>query len=111
MFKNSLRPGGIYVIEDWGTGYWPHYPDGKKFMLDKNHVSTLLHKDATPSTKRIKKFPNFSFGMVGVIKQLIDEIGIDDATNSAHTSYGHQVNTLIDKIEIHQGIALLFKKP
>lgn len=26
LFMNHLRPGGIYVIEDWGTGYWPSWP-------------------------------------------------------------------------------------
>src|ERR1044071_9872210 len=24
-----VRPGGFYVVEDWGTGYWPTWPDGE----------------------------------------------------------------------------------
>jgi spermidine synthase len=22
LFDNHLKPSGLYVIEDWGTGYW-----------------------------------------------------------------------------------------
>src|SRR5262245_27532984 len=28
LFDTHLKPGGLYVIEDWGTGYWPDWPDG-----------------------------------------------------------------------------------
>jgi cephalosporin hydroxylase len=28
LFDNHLKPGGIYAIEDWGTGYWNEWPDG-----------------------------------------------------------------------------------
>jgi hypothetical protein len=32
LFPNHLKSGGMYVIEDWGTGYWPNWrPDGRKF--------------------------------------------------------------------------------
>ncbi len=28
LFYDYLRPGGLYVIEDWGTTYFPNWPDG-----------------------------------------------------------------------------------
>jgi SAM-dependent methyltransferase len=28
LFPRHLKPGGIYVIEDWGCGYWPAWSDG-----------------------------------------------------------------------------------
>jgi hypothetical protein len=28
LFSTRLRAGGTYVIEDWGCGYWPMWPDG-----------------------------------------------------------------------------------
>lgn len=31
LFENHLKPGGIYVIEDWGTGYLDSYPDGRPY--------------------------------------------------------------------------------
>jgi SAM-dependent methyltransferase len=26
-----LKPGGLYIIEDWATGYWTDWPDGGPF--------------------------------------------------------------------------------
>jgi len=51
LFCHHLRPGGIYAIEDWGTGYWPDWPDGAVF--ERDHAA----------------------GMVGFIKSLVDECG------------------------------------
>src|SRR5688500_2684598 len=31
LCERHLKPGGIYVIEDWGTGYFPAYPDGRAY--------------------------------------------------------------------------------
>jgi len=33
LFENHLKLGGLYVIEDWGTGYWSDWPDGKRLDL------------------------------------------------------------------------------
>ena len=30
LFDHHLKPGGLYVIEDWLTGYVDNWPDGKK---------------------------------------------------------------------------------
>ena len=29
LLDNHLKPSGLYVIEDWGTGYWSDWPGGK----------------------------------------------------------------------------------
>jgi len=29
LFDRHLKPGGLYVIEDWGTGYMRGTPDGR----------------------------------------------------------------------------------
>lgn len=57
LFPNWLKPRGMYFIEDWGTGYWSSWPDGAAYN-GSNHV----------------------YGMVGFVKELIDECGIADAT-------------------------------
>ena len=31
LFDNHLKSSGIYVIEDWGTGYWNEWIDGKGY--------------------------------------------------------------------------------
>ena len=28
LFPEYLKPGGIYILEDWGTTYFPEWPDG-----------------------------------------------------------------------------------
>jgi len=58
LFHHHLKPGGWYFIEDWGTGYWENWPDGKKYSSDTNHMA----------------------GMVGFVKSLVDEVGAHDRT-------------------------------
>ena len=67
LFDHHLKPGGLYFIEDWGTGYWDDYPDGKAMDLEAYR--------RTPSS-----LTSHTHGMVGFIKQLIDEQGAADAT-------------------------------
>lgn len=62
LFGPHLKPGGLYCIEDWGTGYLPDWPDGRP-------------PAAEPDTDR--RMPSHDAGMVGFIKQLIDELGAD----------------------------------
>jgi hypothetical protein len=58
LFYHHLKPGGLYAIEDWGTGYLGDFPDGKRF-------------DPKPSS--LDPFPCHSHGMVGFVKELVDE--------------------------------------
>jgi hypothetical protein len=66
LFRNHLRSGGIYAIEDWGTGYWETWPDGAAYRRspdgDSHHA-----------------------GMVGFVKELVDEAGAGDIT---HPKFG-----------------------
>ena len=56
MFDRHLKPGGSYVIEDWGTGYWSDWEDGRLLRQGEPHQA----------------------GMVGFIKELVDEQGRAD---------------------------------
>lgn len=49
-----VTDNGIYVVEDWATGYWPNWPDGEQY-----HDQPL---------------PGHTAGMVGMIKRLVDEV-------------------------------------
>lgn len=84
LFDNHLKPHGLYVIEDWGTGYWDDWPDGRS--LNHEPYSKL---PSTPYLFWMKvarklhiKIPtrSHSYGMVGFIKQLVDEQGANDVT-------------------------------
>jgi cephalosporin hydroxylase len=72
LFDNHLKHGGIYAIEDWPTGYFEDWPDGKALDFDS------YKKDTVEITKI--PFPNHSYGMVGFVKQLVDEQAAGDVT-------------------------------
>ena len=63
LFENHLKPGGVYSIEDWGTGYWEAWPDGRAYREDEPH----------------------HHGMVGFVKELIDEQGAHDLSRGWYT--------------------------
>lgn len=31
LFSRYLKPGGVYVIDDWSCGYWPKWADGHRY--------------------------------------------------------------------------------
>jgi hypothetical protein len=89
LFPSWLKSGGIYVIEDWGTGYWDHWPDGEEY---KNKIHTA--------------------GMVGLVHNLVDEVGRPDRE---HTIPGRGVvepgvQSSIAKMTIAHG-SVIVEKP
>ncbi len=100
LFDNHLKPGGLYVIEDWSTGYWDSFFDGVAFSYRPNLEfspalfrlrSTLAHlQTSAPALNRIlrsakrlanrKQFRSHDSGLVGFVKELVDECGMADIT-------------------------------
>lgn len=64
LFREHLRTGGVYVIEDWGTGYWSDWSDGERRRWWKRRA-------------------RHEAGMVGLVKELVDEVGAADLTRGA----------------------------
>jgi len=60
LFENVLRPGGLYIIEDWGTGYLPEWTDGTE----------RVPPDVSSEGAGI--FQSHQHGIPGFIKQLVD---------------------------------------
>jgi hypothetical protein len=80
LFDNHLKSGGLYVIEDWGTGYWDNWPDGKK-VKSKRPLQKVLSRLNLAAKGHLKiPFRSHSYGMVGFIKELVDEQGAADMT-------------------------------
>jgi hypothetical protein len=77
LFDHHLKPGGIYVIEDWVTGYWEHWPDGETVTG-----------------------PNHGAGMVGLVKEVIDECGKQE---------DHTTPPAIQRIQITPGQVFIVK--
>jgi len=98
LFENHLKPSGLYSIEDWGTGYWNEWPDGKGYRPRKNRVASFWSNIAAPTNRveralnKIRKNTKFvkfpfschSYGMVGFIKELVDEQAAVELTRENH---------------------------
>jgi len=111
-FRNLLKNGGIYVIEDWGTGYWEDWPDGKALELNQDHIIEKLRRPYSLNeeyeypTKRI--FASHNFGMVGLGKQLIDELAIEDIKHSNKSA--QRLKSEITGMYFALGQIFIFKK-
>jgi hypothetical protein len=102
LFDNHLKPGGIYVIEDWSTGYWDSFFDGAAFSYSPNldfssggfkFRSKLVHLQRSAPflngmlkyAKRLlnrRQFHSHNYGLVGFVKELVDECGMADITRA-----------------------------
>ena len=76
LFDHHLKPGGLYAIEDWGTGYLDDFPDGKRFEPKRSILDRLRSFLPRRFRRKIKiPSPCHSYGMVGFVKELVDEQG------------------------------------
>ena len=97
LFDNHLKCGGYYFIEDWGTGYWDSYPDGRVFDLDTNHCD-------------MESLESHTSGMVGFIKQLVDEVAASDVTRKNRLNL-MQRQSKFQSMTIFPGIVVIHKCP
>jgi SAM-dependent methyltransferase len=87
LFDNHLKPGGVFAIEDWGTGYWERWPDGRAWRAGEPHHA----------------------GMVGFIKELIDEQGAHDLSRGWYDE-PWQRNSRFESILLVSSIAIVTRK-
>jgi SAM-dependent methyltransferase len=98
LFDNHLKPGGIYIIEDWGTGYWDEWPDGRKLDLNTyqqpRQKRSYLGKLWLRVSRKLRlktAMRSHNYGMVGFIKQLIDEQGAQDVTRKRASKFENMI--------------------
>src|SRR5262245_52206479 len=82
LFDNHLKPGGLYVVEDWGTGYWDDWPDGKSLDLEVYGKRCGVWLKIAKRLRFKAPWRCHSYGMVGFVKQLVDEQGAHDVTRA-----------------------------
>jgi SAM-dependent methyltransferase len=110
LFEHHLKPGGLYVIEDWGTGYWDFWPDGVRYRMRRgpathsplrhflNRAATRVYNgrlgrlplagrlaSAAKRALQLGLYNSHDYGMVGFVKELVDEMGMPDIT---HPDFG-----------------------
>lgn len=93
-----VKPGGFYVVEDWGTGYWPDWPDGAA------RRPVELADRAGGLSKRIISHDH---GMVGFMKFLVDEAA-GGTTQPPWIDERRRPRT-VEFLHIHPGLAILKK--
>lgn len=128
VMKNHLKVGGLYFVEDWGTSYWPLYNDGKLYQprpVGPNWRETLFEsfgaldfvkKNAFLSKVAAKlefksmqtRFPSHMNGMVGFVKELVDEAGMPDATDERYGN-GPQRKSMFEWMRISVGHVVIKK--
>jgi hypothetical protein len=130
LFDNKLKSGGIYIIEDWGTGYWDSWIDGKCYRAETNSTGFLsatveslidfikpIVANIFPGHLLVKllmlkyyknRFPSHDYGMVGFVKQLVDECAMADITHPKY-GIGPERRSKIEKMLIKNGHVLITK--
>jgi SAM-dependent methyltransferase len=128
LYPRHLRPGGIYVIEDWGTGYWDSWTDGHHFHKRSSRPGLMTTAGrrigswlgGRPSLvgkvgRRIsrsfgpERMPSHDYGMVGFVKQLIDECGMPDITAPGRGGLSPYTASRIEKMRITTGHIFIYK--
>ncbi|MCP4308803.1 MAG: class I SAM-dependent methyltransferase [bacterium] len=89
-----VKKGGLYVVEDWATGYWPDFAEGQRFNRSKH----LVHDGGT--------FCVHGAGITGFVKQLVDEVALDDAKRVGDSNRGSQ----IDWVHYYKGVVVMKKR-
>jgi hypothetical protein len=110
LFDKHLKPGGLYIIEDWGTGYWGDWPDGKR-ARDQPGVIPILARIWRKMWGWCCKpvLPSHLYGMVGFIKQLIDEQGAADLTQGNGSGQPTRLSKF-ERMVITPGIVFITKR-
>lgn len=93
-----LKPGGLYFVEDWATGYWDDWPDGSRFQQ--------FTADVTDGQVG-KRIPSHDFGMVGFIKYLVDEVMSNGIRSSMQAPLTRPVR--LESMHVHKGAVMLRK--
>jgi hypothetical protein len=106
LYAEHLRPGGLYCIEDWGTGYLPDWHDGGR-IAGRLDVANIDISTATmqPETATPIPMPSHDIGTVGLVKRLIDHT----ASGTVRWAQPDAVDDVlpIEAMTVWDGIAVL----
>jgi hypothetical protein len=108
LYAEHLRPGGLYFIEDWGTGYMPSWHDGGQLVspLDVGNLDSTT----TPMSAEVAApvpMPSHDLGMVGMVKRLIDHAASGTVRDAQPDAVGDVL--AIESMTVWNGIVVLRK--
>jgi cephalosporin hydroxylase len=93
-----LKNGGLYIVEDWATGYYDDWPDGSRFQR--------FPVDG-PDSHIPRRLVSHDTGMVGFVKSLVDDVADRPiSTRASHIAYP----SLFEFMNITPGFVILKKR-
>lgn len=98
LFTHHLKPGGLYILEDWKCAYWADWPDGRALPSERDTIPD-------PAQHR---FPSHDYGMVGFVKELMDECGADQLSRGSRSGTATQ-RSRIWSMTIVRGLVIVRK--
>jgi hypothetical protein len=108
LYAEHLRPGGLYCIEDWGTGYMPDWHDGGQLStrLDVRNldISTTPMQDGVAAPISMT---SHDIGVVGVIKRLVDHTASGTVRFAQPNMAGETL--AIESMSVWDGVVVLRK--
>lgn len=109
LYPEHLRRGGLYCIEDWGTGYLPDWHDGGRLAapLDISQLDYATAPMIDGVTAPIP-MPSHDSGVVGLVKRLIDHAAAGTVQAGAECEPARET-LAIESISIWNGIVALRK--
>lgn len=107
LFNEHLADGGLYIVEDWGTGYVGTFPDGSAETRRRPFAQRL--SDNVRRQRRGVRFPSHDYGMVGMVKRLVDHAGGGFAAPGwSHLGTGTRLR--IQRLCVEDGLVVLYKE-
>jgi SAM-dependent methyltransferase len=108
LYVEHLRPGGLYCIEDWGTGYLLNWRDGGPLVAPVD----VARLDEVPSAPRDGEdapvsMPSHDLGMVGLVKRLVEHTA-SGSVRAAQPAAMH-ASLAIESMTIWDGVVALRK--
>jgi hypothetical protein len=95
LFNEHLRPGGLYVIEDWRVGY---------FIPLAAPVATSDLGEAIEDEQLEVRMPSHDYGLVGLVKRLVDHLAMrpvqDDDPGQPHTPLAIESLTITPEMAV-----------
>jgi 23S rRNA U2552 (ribose-2'-O)-methylase RlmE/FtsJ len=93
-----IKSSGVYIIEDWGTGYLSSWTDGS--LYQETNTGEFANTDR-------KQIHSHSYGMVGFVKSLVDYA--DGATRERSGLVKSQRVSQIRYLEFTEGMCFVQK--
>jgi SAM-dependent methyltransferase len=79
LFPRHLKPGGVYVIDDWSTGYWDRWPDGHAHTGSREALGDFSESEpVSPAAATRSLVGNLHSGIRAFARPLIAKLALKE---------------------------------